>query len=440
MAGADIILVWQTSSDAVKTITFSNFIAGITGGGGGVPGGLPSQVQFNNAGAFGGITNATTDGTTLTLTNPVITGPTGLTKSDVGLSNVDNTSDLNKPVSTATTTALSLKANIDSPTFTGAPSAPTAIVGTNSTQLATTAFVASAIASAPNGTVGTGTANQMAFYSTSGATVVGTSAITVDAATTNVAFATNARSSGIANYLKITTPSDTGITAATEGIGIRLMPGTRTWATTGTVAVQREIFFSGPTYASASASQTFTDVYTMMISQPIQGTNAIFTRAHTLGIYDSTASSSPITGGLMVMTNAGVAATSVGIGGGNIYAGGAIYSTGATSGIGYATGAGGAVTQLTNRTTSVTLNTMSGDITLFSAAGSATPTTFTLTNSNIGANDTISVVQKSGTDIYEIFVSNTSAGGSCKITFFTTGGTTTEQPVFHFNIHKGANA
>lgn len=34
---------------------------------------------------------------------------TGLTKSHVGLSNVDNTSDINKPVSSATTTALGAK-------------------------------------------------------------------------------------------------------------------------------------------------------------------------------------------------------------------------------------------------------------------------------------------------------------------------------------------
>lgn len=42
-----------------------------------------------------------------------------LDKNAVGLSNVDNISDLNKPVSTATQTALNLKANINSPTFTG---------------------------------------------------------------------------------------------------------------------------------------------------------------------------------------------------------------------------------------------------------------------------------------------------------------------------------
>ena len=49
---------------------------------------------------------------TLNLTNV-------LSASSVGLGNVDNTSDTNKPVSTAQQTALDLKANLASPTFTG---------------------------------------------------------------------------------------------------------------------------------------------------------------------------------------------------------------------------------------------------------------------------------------------------------------------------------
>lgn len=57
------------------------------------------------------------------------------------LGNVNNTSDLAKPVSTATQTALDLKANLVSPTFTGTPAAPTAAVDTATTQLATTAYV-----------------------------------------------------------------------------------------------------------------------------------------------------------------------------------------------------------------------------------------------------------------------------------------------------------
>lgn len=67
-----------------------------------------------------------------------------LDKTAVGLGNVDNTSDLNKPVSTAGQTALNLKANLISPSLTGIPTAPTASVGTSTTQIATTSFVATA--------------------------------------------------------------------------------------------------------------------------------------------------------------------------------------------------------------------------------------------------------------------------------------------------------
>lgn len=69
------------------------------------------------------------------------TGAVTLVKGDVGLGNVDNSSDVNKPVSTAQQTALNLKAGLASPTFTGVPLAPTAAPGTSTTQIATTAFV-----------------------------------------------------------------------------------------------------------------------------------------------------------------------------------------------------------------------------------------------------------------------------------------------------------
>ena len=49
----------------------------------------------------------------------VSTAVAALTKTSVGLANVDNTSDANKPVSTATQTALDLKSPLASPTFTG---------------------------------------------------------------------------------------------------------------------------------------------------------------------------------------------------------------------------------------------------------------------------------------------------------------------------------
>lgn len=46
---------------------------------------------------------------------------------------------------TGLSSSLSAKAPIASPTFTGTPSAPTAVAGTNTTQLATTEFVGTAI-------------------------------------------------------------------------------------------------------------------------------------------------------------------------------------------------------------------------------------------------------------------------------------------------------
>ena len=51
----------------------------------------------------------------------------------VGLGNCDNTSDVNKPVSTATTTALALKANLASPTFTGTVTVPGLTTSSNVT-------------------------------------------------------------------------------------------------------------------------------------------------------------------------------------------------------------------------------------------------------------------------------------------------------------------
>ena len=61
------------------------------------------------------------------LNNPTFTGTVnGINATMVGLGNVSNTSDANKPISTATQTALNLKANLASPTFTGTVSGITA--------------------------------------------------------------------------------------------------------------------------------------------------------------------------------------------------------------------------------------------------------------------------------------------------------------------------
>lgn len=79
------------------------------------------------------------------------------TKASVGLPNVDDTRDANKPVSTPQQTALNLKADKASPALTGIPTAPTAAAGVNSTQLATTeyALAAAALRYGKNNVLGT---------------------------------------------------------------------------------------------------------------------------------------------------------------------------------------------------------------------------------------------------------------------------------------------
>jgi hypothetical protein len=123
---------------------------------------------------------------------------------------------------------------------------------------------------------------------------------------------------------------------------------------------------------------------------------------------------------------------------GNLTTAGSILSSG-SSGIGYSTGSGGAVTQLTSRTTGVTLDKINGSITLFTAAGVSTYTSFTVTNSTVAATDVVVVSQRSGTDKYETFVSNTAAG-SFQITFADRSGTTSEAPVFNFVVIKAVAA
>jgi len=82
--------------------------------------------------------------TTIAAHAALTNNPHAVTAAQVGLGNVENTSDLSKPISTLVQTALNLKAALDSPAFTGIPTAPTAALNTNTTQLATMAAVKAA--------------------------------------------------------------------------------------------------------------------------------------------------------------------------------------------------------------------------------------------------------------------------------------------------------
>lgn len=91
---------------------------------------------------------ATATLTNKTLTAPVINSPTGLVKADVGLGNVDNTSDANKPVSTATQAALNAKAPLNSPVLVDPTLSARPATSDNSALIPDTKWVNDAIAGA----------------------------------------------------------------------------------------------------------------------------------------------------------------------------------------------------------------------------------------------------------------------------------------------------
>lgn len=106
---------------------------------------LDAEVAKKYVKPLAGIPSLDLDSATQAALKKAETALQTVTKSSVGLGNVDNTSDVNKPVSTAQQVALDKKANLASPSLTGTPTAPTAAESTNTQQIATTAFVDRAV-------------------------------------------------------------------------------------------------------------------------------------------------------------------------------------------------------------------------------------------------------------------------------------------------------
>ena len=114
--------------------------------------------------------------------------------------------------------------------------------------------------------------------------------------------------------------------------------------------------------------------------------------------------------------------------------------------LGYSAAGQGAVTQLTDKSTGVTLNKSAGRITMNNAAlAGSTAVSFILTNSLISANDTIIVCVSSNTTgstagAYTTYVSYLAAG-SALITLrnLTASTSYSEAVIINFSIIHGAS-
>lgn len=114
------------------------------------------------------------------------------------------------------------------------------------------------------------------------------------------------------------------------------------------------------------------------------------------------------------------------------------------AGVGYGTGAGGTVTQITSRTTGVTLNKLCGKITLFTATLAAdTEVTFAFTNSLIAAGDILvfnvvgGAVVKSG---YFVNAISFAGGATMYVRNVTPTGSASEAPQIAFAVIKAVQA
>lgn len=109
---------------------------------------------------------------------------------------------------------------------------------------------------------------------------------------------------------------------------------------------------------------------------------------------------------------------------------------------GYGAGAGGTVTQATNKSTGVTLNTRCGQVTLNNAAlNTDTTVSFVLTNSSIAAGDVLILNHISGGTAGSYLLNARSAAGSATIDVRNiTAGSLSEAIVIAFAVIKATTA
>lgn len=111
--------------------------------------------------------------------------------------------------------------------------------------------------------------------------------------------------------------------------------------------------------------------------------------------------------------------------------------------VGYATGSGGTVTQLTSKSTGVTLNKACGQITTHNAALAAgAEVTFTVTNSTVAATDIPVVAISSGgtAGSYGVWATAVAAGSFAITLSNLSAGSLSQAIVINFAVIKGVSS
>jgi hypothetical protein len=160
---------------------------------------------------------------------------------------------------TAVASAVSSKADINSPSFTGTPTVPTAALGTNTTQAASTAFVKAAVDNL--GTIGTMAAQNASSVAITGGTITGITDLAVaDGGTGSSSLSANAVLLGNGtSALQTVAPGSNGNVLKSNGT---------TW-TSAAPTVTSGLGLNGEVWNNVTGSRSFNTEYTNSRSYPI---------------------------------------------------------------------------------------------------------------------------------------------------------------------------
>ena len=418
------------------------------------------------------IVTSATDISVSALAQSVVTGLTDSLNARVRY--VDTSGMLSPYLREVDTASLSsrinLKANIASPTFTGVVTIPTpftlgatsvtstgtqlnylsSATGTTGTTSTNLVFSTSptlitpilGVASATslntgttlNGTIFAKSANVLSLSSTNHALTAGNESTGLNLALGlySTSLAIQARNNGSASNIFLQ-PLGGGVS-----IGDGAFTGNRSFAVNNTGAGTGD--YASGEFRNGSAGTDALRLYTLGTGFTTSGSNFQDGASVTsgTGLSGGLSVGTLASADLRIYTNNTLRTTWAGATG-DISTTGKFTSSG--GGIGYETGAGGTVTQITSKSTGVTLNKLCGQITMHNASLSANAeAVFTLTNSFIEANDAVFVCLKSSVSAgrYLVGVATVSAG-SCQIVISNVGSVASESPIITFVVIKAVN-